>query len=253
MMKTENQLLEYVLRIADNALIYGQRLSEWCGHGPALEEDIALSNTALDYLGQATSLLKYAAEIEGKGKDEDVLAFHRDVTEFKNLLITELPNGNYANTIARQFFFSSWYLLFLEKLQSSSNEFLNGFAQKSIKELRYHVQHASDWMLRMGDGTEISHQRLQEAVNYLWEYTPEFFMGDELDKWALENGIGVDLIQLESEWKSKVNSVLSEATIDIPADGWGQRGGRLGKHTEHLGFVLAEMQHMQRSFPDAKW
>lgn len=252
-MKAENPLLEYVLRIADSALIYGQRLSEWCGHGPALEEDIALSNTALDYLGQATSLLKYAAVIEGKGRDEDALAFLREVADFKNLLITELPNGNYANTISRQFFFSSWYLLFLEKLQSSRDEFLSGFAQKSLKELRYHVQHASDWMLRMGDGTEVSHQRLQDAVNALWEYTPEFFMMDELDQWAIENGIGVDCAEIETEWRSRIQQVLLEATLEIPANGWGQRGGRIGKHTEHLGFVLAEMQHMQRSFPGAKW
>lgn len=252
-MNLSNPLFEYLLRIADNSLIYGQRLSEWCGHGPVLEEDIALTNTSLDYIGQATNLLKYAAEIEGEGRDEDALAFLRDAEEYRNLLITELPNGDYANTIARQFLFSSWYLLFLEKLKFSTNVFLAGFAEKSIKEVRYHVQHSSDWMLRMGDGTEESHQRIQNAVDQLWVYTPEFFMSDELDSWALQGGVGVDLSSLESKWNEHVKNILTEATLAIPNDGWGHRGGRQGKHTEHLGFILADMQYLQRTFPGAKW
>jgi ring-1,2-phenylacetyl-CoA epoxidase subunit PaaC len=247
------KLFEYVLRIADNALIYGQRLSEWCGHGPVLEEDIALANTSLDYIGQATNLLKYAAELEGKGRTEDDIAFLRDAWDFKNLLIVELPNNDYAYTIARQFFFAHWYLLFLEELQSSSNEFLKGFAEKSIKEIRYHVQHASDWMLRLGDGTEDSHARMQNAVNQLWEFTPEFFMMDELDQWAIAENIGVNCEGFKAQWRHNIESVITEATLVLPPDAWGQRGGRSGKHTEYLGLMLAEMQFLQRAYPGAKW
>lgn len=244
---------QYALRIADNCLIYGQRLSEWCGHGPVLEEDIALSNTALDYLGQATHLLKYAGEMEGAGRDEDQLAFLRDADEYRNLLITELPNGDYSYTIARQFLFSNWYLLFLEKLKGSRDAFLAGFAEKSIKEVRYHVQHASDWVLRMGDGTAESHQRIQESFHKLWEFTPEFFMMDELDQQALQSGIGVDCAALQSEWLQKITTVIEEATLVVPAEVWGQRGGRQGKHTEYLGFILSDMQYLQRTYPNAKW
>lgn len=247
------KLFEYVLRIADNSLIYGQRLSEWCGHGPVLEEDIALANTSLDYIGQATNLLKYAAEIEGKGRSEDDIAFLRDAWDFKNLLIVELPNKDYAYTIARQFFFAHWYLLFLEELKSSSNEFLKGFAEKSIKEIRYHVQHASDWMLRLGDGTEESHERIQNAVNQLWEFTPEFFMMDELDQWAISENIGVNCEVFKAQWRHNIESVISEATLVLPPDAWGQRGGKIGKHTEYLGLMLAEMQFLQRAYPGAKW
>lgn len=244
---------QYILRIADNCLIYGQRLSEWCGHGPVLEEDIALANTSLDYLGQATHLLKYAGEVEGSERDEDQLAFLRDADEYCNLLIAELPNGDYSYTIARQFLFSTWYLLFLEELQKSSDTFLAGFAEKSIKELRYHVQHASDWVLRMGDGTAESHERIQDSFKKLWEFTPEFFMMDELDHEALKNSIGVDCSALKSEWLEKVSVVMTEATLEIPSEVWGQRGGRQGKHTEYLGFILSDMQYMQRTYPNAKW
>lgn len=251
-MKSDH-LFDYILRTADNCLIYGQRIAEWCGHGPVLEEDIALSNTALDYLGQATNLLKYAAQIEGKGRTEDDIAFLRDASEFKNLLIVELPNGDYGYTIARQFLFSSFYLLYLEKLCGSKDEFLAGFAAKSIKELKYHVQHAGDWVLRMGDGTEESHQRIQKAINELWEYTPEFFIVDELDNEAISTGIGVDVAALKEQWKQNVSDIITEATLQVPADGWGHKGGRLGKHTEHLGFILSDMQYLQRMYPGAKW
>ncbi len=244
---------QYILRIADNCLIYGQRLSEWCGHGPVLEEDIALSNTSLDYLGQATHLLKYAGEIEGLGRDEDQLAFLRDADEYTNLLITELPNGDYSYTIARQFLFSTWYLLFLEKLQKSSDTFLAGFAEKSIKEVRYHVQHASDWVMRMGDGTTESHDRIQISFQKLWEFTPEFFMMDDLDNAAVVSMIGVNCVELKTSWFDAISSVMKEATLEIPAEVWGQRGGRQGKHTEYLGFILSDMQYMQRTYPNAKW
>lgn len=246
-------LFDYVLRLADTSLIYGQRISEWCGHGPVLEEDIALSNTALDYLGQATNLFKYAAEIEGGTRDEDQIAFVRDLPEYRNLLMVELPNGDYAVTIARHFLFSQYYFLFLEQLQKSGNEFLSGFAQKSIKEVRYHLEHSSNWVKRMGDGTEESHNRIQKAINQLWEYTGEFFDMDELDTKMLNAGIGVDNASLKTTWRTRVEAVATEATLSVPADGWHHSGSKSGKHTEHLGYILAEMQYLQRTFPNAKW
>lgn len=249
----KEQQFEYLLRIADNVLIHGQRISEWCGHGPVLEEDIALSNTALDLLGQTTNLLKHAAQLEGKGRDEDQIAFLRDAADYKNLLLVELPNGDYATTIAKQFFFAQFYELFLEKLKSSTDEFLRGFAEKSIKEVRYHVQHASAWVVRMGDGTEESKQRIQAAMDALWEYTPEFFMEDDLDKAAADSGYGVSLAAIKEPWMKAIKETLAEATLQTPAEGWGHKGGKQGKHTEHLGYILAEMQFLQRAYPGAKW
>ncbi|MFN0033349.1 MAG: 1,2-phenylacetyl-CoA epoxidase subunit PaaC [Flavobacteriales bacterium] len=250
---TSEEKYKYVLRIADSNLIYGQRLAEWCGHGPVLEEDIALANTSLDYMGQATLLFQYAAKCEGKGRDEDQIAFLRDATEYGNLLMLELPNGDYAFTIGRQFLFANFYWLFLEKLENSNDEFLAAFAAKAKKEVKYHVQHAADWILRMGDGTEESHQRIQKAIDELWEYTPEFFQVDALDNEALSNGVGVDLAALHTSWYKLVSETLTEATLKIPADGWGHNGGRQGRHTEYLGYVLADMQYLQRTYPGAKW
>lgn len=244
---------EYVLRLADDALIIGQRLGEWCGHGPVLEEDIALSNIALDYIGQATNLFKYASEMEGASRDEDAIAFLRQETEYKNLLLLELPNGDYANTIARQFFYSHFMLLFLEKLMASGDEFLSGYAAKSIKEVKYHVQHASDWMLRLGDGTQESHERAQRAVQELWPFTGEMFSMDDVDRAAVSAGYGVDKATLIEVWNSKVRELLHQATLEMPDQGWNHSGGRAGKHTEYMGFLLAEMQFLQRAFPGAKW
>lgn len=244
---------EYLLRIADNCLIHGQRIAEWCGHGPILEEDIALSNTSLDYIGQATNVYKHAAELEGNGRDEDQLAFLRDAPEFKNVLLLELPNGDYSYTIAKQFLFSSWYYFFLEKLTQSSDDFLKAFAEKSIKEVKYHVQHSRDWVLRMGDGTEESHQRISKSIQELWEYTPELFEMDDVDQQMLSEGKGVDLKALHASWYQLVTDTLKEATIGIPADGWGHSGGKKGRHSEYLGFILAEMQFLQRAYPNAKW
>lgn len=250
---TNEQIFEYALRLGDTSLIYGQRLSEWCGHGPALEEDIALTNTALDYLGQATNMLKFAAEIENQGRDEDKLAFLRDVPDFKNLLICELPNGDYGYTIARQFLFTSYYYLYLRELAKSKNEFFKGFAEKSIKEVRYHWQHSSDWMKRLGDGTAESHQRLQTALNEIWEFTGEMFTNDTLDEAAMSSGIGVDNASLKPEWDQIVSSIISEATLIKPEDGWFHKGGKIGKHTEHLGYILSDMQFLQRTYPNSKW
>jgi len=239
----------YTLHLADTTLILGQRLSEWCGHGPALEEDIALTNTALDYLGQATNLYKYAAQLEGKGQDEDQLAFLRDAWDYKNHLITELPNGDYAYTIARQFFFSAWYGYTLQQLMQCPDEYMRAFAEKSIKEVRYHLQHSADWMKRLGDGTEESHARLQKAVNEIWTYTGELFMPASYES-AL-NWINQD--ELKNNWDALVTATLKESNITLPADQWMQRGGKEGKHSEHLGFILAEMQFLPRAYPNAKW
>lgn len=248
-----SDLYNYILRIADTSLIYGQRLSEWCGHGPVLEKDIALSNTALDYLGQATSLFKHLAQLEGKGRDEDQIAFLRDTVEYRNLLLTELPNGDYANTVARQYLFTQFYVLYLEKLTSSKDEFLAGFAAKSIKEVRYHLEHSRNWVLRMGDGTQESHERIQNAFNELWSYTGEMFQADELDQLMSAEGIAPDVSELRDEWHDVVSAVISEATLQMPVSGWSHSGSKSGKHTEHLGYILAEMQYLQRAFPGAKW
>lgn len=244
---------EYLLRIADTSLIYGQRLAEWCGHGPVLEEDIALTNTALDYLGQATLVFRHLAESDAEGRNEDQIAFLRDAWQYRNLIITELPNGDYAFTIARQFLFTSWYYIFLQKLQTSSDEFLSGFAAKSIKEVRYHWQHSSDWVKRMGDGTEESHHRIVEAFKQLWAHIGEFFEMDDVDRAMLDARAGVDAAALKNEWKTLVHAVMEEATVPIPDEVWTHSGSKAGKHTEYLGYILADMQFLQRAYPGSKW
>jgi ring-1,2-phenylacetyl-CoA epoxidase subunit PaaC len=246
-------LFKYILRWADNSLIHGQRIAEWCGHGPALEEDIALTNTSLDYIGQATNLYKYAAEVEGHVRDEDQIAFVRDADEFYNVILVEQPNGDYAVTIAKQFLFASWYYLVLEKMNTSKDSYLAGFAEKSLKEVKYHVVHARDWILRMGDGTELSHGKIQDALDAIWEYTPELFEMDDLDHLMVEAGIGVDLAALKPSWRQMVEAICSEATLTVPTDAWGHTGGKRGKHSEYLGFILADMQFLQRAYPGAKW
>lgn len=244
---------DYYLTIADTLLILGQRLSEWCGHGPAIEEDIALSNVALDYIGQATALYKEVSEKAGEGKSEDDYAFLRDAWEFKNLLLVELPKGDYGYTIARQFLFSTWYYHFLEALHNSQDEFLKGFAAKSIKEVKYHFQHSRDWMLRLGAGTEESNSRMQAALNEIWEFTGEMFINSKAELEAIADGIGVDNSKLLEVWQRIVGAVIQEAELTLPADAWMQRGGKEGKHSEHIGFVLAEMQFLQRAYPGSKW
>ncbi|MBL7942538.1 MAG: phenylacetate-CoA oxygenase subunit PaaC [Flavobacteriales bacterium] len=250
---TKEQQIEGLYRLADNGLILGQRLSEWCGHGPILEEDIALTNIALDYLGQATLVLKHTAIAESMGRDEDDHAFLRNANEYRNFLICELPNGDYAHTIARQYLFSSWYRLFLEQLSRSTDEFASGFAAKALKEVRYHHQHASDWVLRMGDGTEESHRRIQEAIDSLWAYTGEFFEFDTLDTILVAEGLTVDSRSFRETWLREVTALLHEATLSVPGDTWFQTGGRNGRHTEHLGHLLSDMQYLQRAYPGAKW
>lgn len=244
---------DFYLQLADTLLILGQRVAEWCGHGPAIEEDIALSNISLDYIGQATSLYREVAVQMNEGKTEDDYAFLRDEREFKNLLLSELPKGDYAFTIARQFLFSTWYYHFLEALEKSQDEFLKGFAAKSLKEVRYHFQHSRDWVLRMGGGTEVSHDYLQNAINDIWTYTGEMFKMSSQEIAALEDGVGVDVAALQTDWDRIVSAVLSEAAIEIPQNVWMHAGGKQGSHTESFGFMLAEMQYLQRSFPNSQW
>jgi ring-1,2-phenylacetyl-CoA epoxidase subunit PaaC len=243
----------YLLRLADDTLILGQRLSEWCGHGPILEEDIALSNIALDYVGQSTNLYKQIASLKNDGTDEDTIALTRLESDYVNALLLELPNGDYATTIARQYFYSSFYLLFLEQLKNSSDSFLSGFAEKSIKEVKYHLQHASDWMLRLGDGTPESHSRMQHAANSLWPYIGELFLDDDIDTQAVNEGWGISRAALKTAWTDRMNSVFSEAGLQVSSEPWYHNGGRKGRHTEHMGYLLAEMQFLQRAFPGAKW
>ncbi len=244
---------DFYLQMADTLLILGQRLAEWCGHGPAIEEDIALSNISLDYIGQATSLYKEVAVQMNEGKTEDDYAFLREEREFKNLLLSELPKGDYAFTIARQFLFSTWYYHFLESLEKSQDAFLQGFASKSLKEVRYHFQHSRDWVLRMGGGTETSHTYLQNAVNEIWTYTGEMFRPSPQEIEALNDGVGVDVAQLFEAFDRITSAVFAEANIAVPKDVWMQTGGKQGKHTEGFGFMLAEMQYLPRLYPDSQW
>lgn len=247
----QNELLQYTLRLGDNALILGQRLGEWCGHGPILEQDIALSNMALDHLGQARLLLQYAGEQQSK--DEDQVAFFRDVTEYNNLLMLELPNGDWGDTMARQFLFDTFNYYFYERMLGSRDENLRAVAQKAIKEITYHAQWSAEWIIRLGDGTEESHERIQKSIDELWEWTGEMFMMDEVDKVMTEAGIGVDLEEIKTLWHAKVEQILEIATLTKPEDGWMQSGGKQGDHSEHLGYMLAEMQHLPRMYPEANW
>lgn len=244
---------EYLLRLGDDRLILGHRISEWCGHGPILEEDIALANIALDLIGQAALFLKLAGEIEGRGRSEDALAYFRETTEFRNLHMVELPRGDYAFTIVRQFFFDVFSYHLLEQLQKSTNADIAGIAAKGFKEVRYHVRHSSEWVVRMGDGTAESHERAQKAVNDLWRFTAEMFDTDDVDRTVARTGEGVDPSSLKQVWDNVVRDVLSRATLVIPDEPPAMTGGRRGSHTEHLGHLLSEMQIVARSHPGAKW
>jgi ring-1,2-phenylacetyl-CoA epoxidase subunit PaaC len=250
---SNHDLFEYLVRLGDDRLVLGHRLSEWCGHAPILEEDIALANIALDLVGQATLLLTLAAQNENAGRDADALAYLRDGVDFRNSLLVELPKGDFALTIARQFFFSTYAMLQSESLQRSANNDLAGIAAKMHKESRYHVRHSGEWMLKLGGGTDESHARLQDALNELWRYTGELFFTDEIEQRLVAQKIIVDSSSLESRWRDQVERVLSEARCSVPETKWMQRGGRAGRHTEHLGHMLAEMQILQRQHPGAAW
>jgi ring-1,2-phenylacetyl-CoA epoxidase subunit PaaC len=245
---------EYLLRLADNALVLSQRLSELCGKGPALEEDMALTNVALDLIGQARFWFSYAGEIEGAGRDEDQLAFLRDAHDFHNLLLVEQPNGSYADTLARQFYFDSWHYLLLEQLVSSSDERIAAIAEKSLKEVRYHVRRSGDLIVRLGDGTDQSHRMMQNAVNDLWMFTDEMFQADAVDQAMVAQGVAPDLASLRAPWIAHVTEIFQEATLDVPPlNAWMQKGGKQGVHTENLGYLLAEMQFLPRAYPGATW
>lgn len=246
-------LFEYLLRFGDNCLILSQRLSEWCGHGPVLEEDIALTNVALDLLGQARFWLSYAAETEGAGRGEDQLAFLRETGELRNALLVEQPNGHYGETTARQFYFDTWHYFALKELRHSSDARIAEIAEKALKEVTYHLQRSADWLVRLGDGTEESHRRMQSALDDLWIYTGELFEMDSVDEQMLRQGIGIDLTALRQPWLEHVERTLGEATLNLSAGNWMQRGGKQGIHTEKLGFLLAEMQFLQRAYPGAQW
>jgi ring-1,2-phenylacetyl-CoA epoxidase subunit PaaC len=246
-------LVEYLLRLGDDRLVLGHRLSEWCGHAPILEEDIALANIALDLIGQATLLLKLAGETEGAGRDENALAFLRGETEFRNVLLVELPKGDFAVTIVKQLLVSTASLHHLDALRRSSHPVLAGIAAKALKETRYHVRHAADWTVKLGDGTEESHRRAQAAVDDLWRYAGELFLADEVEARLSAVGMAPDPASLEPAWREQVLDVLGRATLRVPEVTWMQRGGRAGRHTEHLGHMLAEMQVLQRTHPGATW
>jgi ring-1,2-phenylacetyl-CoA epoxidase subunit PaaC len=252
-MATDQQHIDYVLRIGDNALILGQRLSEWCGHAPVLEEDMALANTALDLIGQARMLLTRAGALEGKGRDEDQLAFLRTEPHYRNLTLCELPNEDFARTVLRNFLFASFQVRLWERLLESSDTELAAIAGKSLKEARYHRQHAGDWVVRLGDGTEESHQRAQAALDYLWPYTAELFASDPIDEAVAAAGIGPAWGELEQIWEADVVPLLVEATLTVPARTPFRSFGKFGRHSEHMGHLLASMQYMQRTYPGAQW
>ena len=263
----------YLLQLADNALILGHRLSEWCGHGPILEQDIALTNTALDHLGQARSLYQYAADafndLPAAEKEaalsspllqqvsgaiaEDDLASLRDGWDFKNVLLVEQPNGDWAHTVARSLFYDTFQYLLYEQLAGSPDERLAGIAAKSIKEVSYHQKWSAEWAIRLGDGTEESAARMKEAVARLWSFTGELFQPSEAETFAQEAGWGPDVATLYAPWKARIAEIFSEAALELPADGWMQKGGKTGVHSEQLGFILTELQFMQRAYPGMEW
>ena len=254
---THPPLLDYLLHLADTDLVLAQRLSEWVGKGPVLEEDIATTNVGLDLLGQARLWFAYASEIEAKltgaGRSEDQLAFLRDQHEFRNLLLVEQPNGSYADTIARQFLFDRWHVLLLRALAASNDGRIAEIAAKSLKEAAYHADRSSDWVIRLGDGTDESHRRMQDAIDALWRFTGELFEPDAAERTLVDEGIAADVRALREPWDAAVDAVLAEATLARPADGWAHTGGKRGVHTEHLGRMLAEMQFLQRAYPGARW
>ncbi len=246
--------IEYLLRFGDNCLVLSHRLSEWIGKAPVLEEELALANVGLDLLGQARMWLTLAGEAEGAGRDENALAYLRDVGEFRNALLVEQPNGDFAVTMARQFYFDAWHHLALERLAVSSDPRVGEIAGKALKEVTYHVRRSGDWVVRLGDGTSESHRRMQSAIDDLWPYAGELFDADSVDQAALAAGVGPDLAALRAPWLSHVAATLAEATLTMPdAAAWHQRGGKRGVHSEHLGRVVAEMQFLQRAYPGASW
>lgn len=250
-------MIDYLLRLGDNALVLGQRHAQLCGKAPALEEELALMNVGLDLFGQSRNWLGYAAELMGAELkadkiDADHLAFRRDAQDFRNLLLVEQPNGDFADIMGRQFLFDAWHVHLLDGLSHSSDPRIAEVAAKSLKEATYHLRRSSEWVIRLGDGTEESHTRMQRALDNLWQFTGELLQGDEIDLAMLEAGIAPDLETVATRWKATVEEVLEEATLERPSyEAWMYTGGKVGHHTEHLGFLLAEMQYLPRAYPDA--
>jgi ring-1,2-phenylacetyl-CoA epoxidase subunit PaaC len=253
MASTDKLISAYALRIGDTSLILGQRLGEWCGHGPILEEDIALTNIALDLVGQATAFLSYAGKMEGKNRSEDDLAFFREAREFRNTLLVEQKNGDFAQTILRQLFVSAFQYFFFDRLRKSKDEMFAALAEKSLKEVAYHLRHSGEWTYRLGDGTAESKERMEKAIAELWPYTGDLFLMDETDKELLKSGIAVDLIEIKKDWEKKITEVFAKATLMVPKDVFMITGGIKGNHTEYLGHLLSEMQILPRSYPGAEW
>ena len=250
---TNENLIQYIYGIADNSLILGQRLGELCGHGPTLETDIATTNISLDLFGQVRSYFQYLAELSKDDVTEDDLAFLRKEREYKNVLLVEQPNTDFAYIIVRQYFFDVFHFMLLEKLQDSKNVNLQAIAKKSIKEVAYHQRFSGDWLLRLGDGTEESKKKVQQAVNDLWVFTDELFHVTKDDEAVIESGHGVDVRLLKDDYYTKLTNQLKQATLEVPETKYFQKGGKQGIHSEHMGYILAEMQYMQRAYPDMKW
>ena len=244
----QEQLITYTLHLADTNLIIGQRNAEWCGHGPILEQDIAITNITLDLIGQARSYYQYAASLIGNHATEDSLAYLRNEREYKNLLICEQPNGDWGQTVLRQFLYSSFQYQLLQLLLTHNDQTLAAIAEKSLKEVKYHLRWSSEWVIRLGDGTEESHQRMENAVAELWRYTGEMFKPA-----AYEKELGIDVASLKYEWSENVKQVFDEATLSIPSGVWMQEGGKTGTHTEQLGYILTDLQYMQRAYPNSEW
>lgn len=244
---------QLLIRQADDTLILGQRLSEWCGHGPILEEDIALTNIALDLIGQSTELFDYAAKIENKGRTADDLAFLRIERDYKNVLLVEQTNGDFGKTLVRQFLFDYFQLLQYTQLLQSKDTQIAAIAEKSLKEVKYHVKHSSEWIIRLGDGTEESHQRIQASLDDLFRFVEELFYQDEANALLIQEGVIGDLSDFKEDYFDYIESILREATLTVPERKWQLNGGRIGRHSEHLGYLLAEMQYMQRTYPGMQW
>ena len=252
-METKDALINYSLRLGDSSLILGQRMSEWCSNGPILEEDIAMTNLALDLIGQSRTMLTYAGELEGKGRTEDDLAYKREEREYYNTLLSERPNGHFGDTVARNFLHDAFLYHLYQALKNSKDEMIAAHAAKSIKEVTYHLRHSSEWLVRLGDGTEESHEKVQESLNDLWEYTGDLFEMNEVDEILIKEGIAVDLNDVKKEWDTTVNTVLERATLNRPEDAYMHSGRLDAIHSEYLGHLIAEMQFLQRAYPEAEW
>jgi ring-1,2-phenylacetyl-CoA epoxidase subunit PaaC len=248
-----DNLYQYLLLLGDNSMILGHRLSELCGHGPSLETDIALTNMSLDLFGQVRHYFQYAAELLGEDKTEDDVAMLRLPHEYRNVLLVEQPNTNFAHVIGRQFLFDAYHLLLLQHLQHSKDKHISAVAKKSLKEVKYHYRFSSEWVKRLGDGTEVSHEKMQEAIDHLWSYTEELFELSPIEAAMQEAGIGADLALIKKEYYQNVTTILEEATIEVPETKWSKSGGKKGVHTEYMGYILAELQYMQRTYPNMTW